>query len=344
MMKYFTLLICACITSSLFSQIDIGLHSLYPASGSEVKSGEIRQLSFRLKAHTEMVGATRLQVAYRIDGGTVQEPPAMTIPRMKEGELSVPFSVPFQVPEANDKTIEVEFYFTIDNDTNALNDTIVTEYVVNEKVQNDIGINFFLPKNNSNVEVGKSINFDVVINNVGSTPLTRGTPLLSFITVNEVFQGQPSTIAYDEPDLSPGDSAGISFQYEFAPSMVGNTVDLCFGLFWSELTDTSLNTIEGNYNDNETCVSVNLIRNSSIDELSEQAIEQLQFVGNELIVGMKSGIGINQIELYTIDGHRVYENNLHANRYNIGELKQGIYLVKITDSTGRIYAKRAMKI
>lgn len=345
MKKTFTI---ALLFISIFSfSRDIGIVQIAPNALTELKAGETRNINLILKAYNAFEIGETMAIKYRInDGVTKVSIEKMQLMMLAENQTSPLLACPIRVPNLDNDTVKITMIIELIGDDNYENDTLSINYIVKTRIKNDLEISITKPSFNQEVHADSTYEFWVNYKNVGSNNFETGTTLLSFITIDGAFQGQPNQSIYAGQSLAPDESSKEIFQLTFTKADVGKSIPVCYHSFWSELTDTSLNTIEGNYNDNAGCVSVTIISPTSVATINN-AVNSLYINNNNLIVSFKNSTDISKIEVWNIEGKQVLEkldvNAFGSSYIDVNTLENGIYLLSATTKRGAVYTKKFVK-
>lgn len=327
---------------SLVAQNDLKMTRIAPRPYAELKAGNVYEIACSVMAETDIVPSERITIAYIVnDGPETIGVPKTTIHWLRKGEVeSFKFKVP--APDLDGDTIELKVYFKMASDTNAANDTATVEYLVNKRVENDLKIDQVSTLAKDSIKTGTPLEFSAVVHNVGSNTLKSGTYLLTGVIVNNWYREQPVSVLYEEKDLEPGDSAIIGFEYIIRQQFDNSEITLCYEAFWAK-SASLFGAIESNTDDNRACAQLKVGKPSSVDGISESGIKQIRMTDGQLLVSMTENLRIEQLEMVDVSGKRVFGSNHHLERYVVGSLPEGIYLVRVRDGMGRVYAQKMAK-
>lgn len=317
---------------------DLSISHINHIELSEVKGGASKWVRIAVRVKQQVANDATFNVLYSIDNGPVQTSVQdWPVTNSSVGLLPpVSCAVPFGTTYGD--TVELRLILDFENDLDNNNDTALIRFIIREKVPNDLQLTLLSPSTGTDLEVGATTEFVYSLKNVGTTTLTQGTQLLEYINVNDEILGNPSFAPYEGSPLQPGDSTDISVTLSFPNLQQGERLNLCNSVFWSELTDTSLNTIEGNHGDNVSCASFNLVPNS-VQEIAPQPLlhgvrlsqGQLRWSVSENARGQEA-----YIRLVGADGKVHLEQNVVLNegsaQWQVPTLPAGIYWLQIQPS------------
>ncbi|MFY0673036.1 MAG: T9SS type A sorting domain-containing protein [Bacteroidia bacterium] len=341
---YISLSILMMLVSTLNAQnVDLAVYKTNLQNLAAVKSGQYRSIGVFLKAHTNILAGEKMSISYQIDNGEVEKgSPEMSIPPLSKGEQSMPFAMDILIPEVDQDTISLNVILKAKNDTNPSNDTLSLKLVVMEVVPNDLRIELVSPSDRSIISFDSIVTFQVKVVNEGTNTLKKGDLMFGYARQGTEFILPPTPYGWEGNNLTPGDSAYENFEYKFNKVDAGSTVTVCYSSYKALLTDSAMITLEDNYNDNSSCINLDIRWPSSIEENHKTPIVA-KFEGNMLSLINAKEIDIESFSVYNLNGHRVYETFENTLNHNIPNLKSGLYIVNTKFANGQILITKAYK-
>lgn len=315
---------------------DLGISYIDHIELSEVKGGASKFVLVVVDVNETVPDNSTFNVSYSIDGATpiqsVEEWPVLS---GNSGQQLPPVRCPVPFGKNFNDTVKLTMILDFDGDKDASNDTAHIGFIVREVVPNDLSITLLSPDPGSDLKTDEPHELIYSVKNVGTTTLTSGDLLLEFLRVNDQVVENPSFEPYAGNPLNPGDSFTTSVYFTFPEQQQGESVEICNNIFWAQLNDNTLNTIEGNHGDNSSCATFNVVANS-ISEITETSILQsitlaqgiLQFTASETATGEKT-----RIRLLDATGKLLLDEALTlqpgTHQYSLPTLSQSIYLVQL---------------
>lgn len=317
---------------------DLGISHLAHVELSEVKGGDTKRIVVILDVVSAVATGKTFDLKYSIDNGAAATAVTnISFDGTPAGQKVNPIPCPVPFGTNYDDTVAIRIIIDMDDDTDASNDTALIRFIVREKVKNDLKLTLLSPKSGDDLAVDKPHDFTYSIKNVGTTNLVEGgNQLLEYISLNGVLLENPSFSAYEGDTLKPGDSLEQVLTFTFPAIQQGQSLRLCNNVFWAELTDTSLNSIEGNHSDNSACADFNLVANSILEINQEPFIESLSLANGNLRIAFTETLSSKenvQLEVVSADGKTLFNQNIDYPQGNqdfaMPSLHNGLYLVRI---------------
>lgn len=217
------------------------------------------------------------------------------------------------------------------------------------------------PPDGSQVTDLQQVTSTFVVTNTGTTTLAVGD---SIFFRNEL-DGQTQTytsggssfnvfISILSKTLAPNDTVGISITLPIAWSNAGVTVGNSFTWGFNVRGTTCCPTVDdSNLGNNVASVTLNASTSSTIgveETVSDYAATTgtAYFSNNELVVEASNLAENATVEVYNLIGQKVFEGQLAKGtstsaRYDLAELKNGIYIVKMSANNTVISSVKVMK-
>jgi len=339
-MKFFkNLLFCTALLFAIQLQAqDLGISHLAHIELSEVKGEATKRLVVVLDVVSAVNTGKTFDLKYSIDNGAVVTAVTdISFDGTPVGQKVNPIPCPVPFGSNYDDTVAVRVIIDMDGDTDASNDTALIRFIVKEKVKNDLKLTLISPKSGDDLAVDQSHDFTYSIKNVGTTDLAEGgSQLLEYISINGVLLENPSFSPYQGDTLKPGDSLEQVLTFTFPSMQQGQSLLLCNNLFWAELTDSSLNSIEGNHSDNSACAEFNLVPNSINEISNEPLIQSLSLANKNLRIVFSEAPAHRehvQLEVISPNGKTIFSKSIAhpqgSQNIAIPAMNNGLYLVRI---------------
>ena len=328
----------------LFAQ-DIGITEIINEPYTEVKQGSLKTIGLRLKVFGT-TSETNVKIDYQIDNGPVTAGLAMlSVASLTQGPGLVPCPVRF--PATLLDTVEVTLFVTLKGDTNNTNDTVKGAFVVKEKVANDLKVELAEPIAGSNLTVGNFHELTFSLTNVGTTDFATGTSLLVYQMLNgEMFQ-TPEPTTYTGTTLKPGDAGTYTVEIFLNQRHEGADIEFCQYLYWSDLSDTAIATIEGNSEDNIVCAEFKAVPNSLNELAINPWIKSLRYTHQEVQVVFNPAATkdlAGSMAIINASGQLVAQETFSTRTEQLSVplsyAQPGVYLVQLSSANGGVSTRR----
>lgn len=323
---------------------DIGLIGFHQEPYSEIKAGTTQNIRLHAKAYQKVTTPFYMSMKYKIDDGIIRTYPRQILVEKHNVGDSLPL-IPcaVQFPNQPDDTVLVTIFLESANDKDASNDTLKQQFVLKERVANDLEVTVIDPTTRTSIEVGKPFDFVVAIKNVGTNYLEQGNILLSYVTIAGV-RGTPTITHFSGPRLAPEDISYQTTTITLDSSLVGDSFDICHTFFWSQLDGGALHTIEGNHQDNDGCADYKGIP-SSIDEPIDALLESVYYGSNHLVLvfhePMQSQL---EVRVSNISGkemtHQIVDGSSKTQQLAIPGAQPGIYFLRMVTPDQRTLTRK----
>lgn len=323
---------------------DVGLIGLQRAANSEIKAGTTQSLRLHAKVFQKVTTPFNLSVKYKIDDGSIKTYPGqIPVEKHNVGDSLPLIPCPVKFPNKADDTVLVTVFIESTSDKDATNDTLKQQFVLKERVANDIEVTVIEPTTRTSLEVGKPFDFVVTLKNVGTNYLEQGNILLSYVTIGGV-RGTPTFMPYSGKRLAPEDISYQTTTIILDESLDGDSFEICHTFFWSQLDGSALRTIEGNHNDNDGCAEYKGIP-SSIDEPIDALLESVYYGSDHLILVFHESIESQlEIQVSNISGkeltHQILEGSSKTEQLAIPGAQPGIYFLKMVTPDQRTLTRK----
>lgn len=261
---------------------DLGILASNMQDFTEVKAGIRKNIGLEIKflAPTD---EEAFAIQYTIDGGEVMTSLG-NVPVQNVVSNPGYLFCPVQLPNKVDDTVVVALFANLADDTNRVNDTFKIKLVLIEKAPYDLEATILTPVDGAEVPTGIEQTFTVVLRNVGTEDFPSGAPLLHYLSVGGLPVHTPTVTPYAGATIKPGGSGSWEFTHTFSEGENGQDIALCQFIYWAEVSDTAINTIDGNIGDNAACGQYRLVPNSIDDHEALTNNVSAYFKGQQLVV------------------------------------------------------------
>lgn len=315
---------------------DMAVETISLNQYAELKSGTTRSIAVSMTVFEAIPANTTLSFYYEFDNNGVKAGREnLTINQNVPvgGDIN-PVPVPVEVPMGMNDTVTFKMICQLTGDTNPDNDTLTTQFIIKDKVANDISVSIVSPTDGSEQRNWTQVPFNLEITNEGTTTLNSGTPMIIGLTVDNQQQGNPGVVQYNGDALQPGASTNVMLNINLPRNFPLGSANICIAYIWAVAENNQVRSIDGNTADNSACVAMTVVQNDvneAVVGLGAMYVSQKQL---NLELENRNGTNQYRFEVVSMTGQQISTSVAPAalnttHQIDLQRAQSGMYILNI---------------
>lgn len=293
---------------------DLSIELTFPSESKEVLKANSKVVFAARITRVDSVVSNRLRYVIYYQWNE-DEPEVFKTGGISRGAVN--HSSELKTPDKLGQLVSLKLYVVCETDSNSSNDTIVANFKLTEKFQNDFKVQLTKPGKQANVIAGKAYPVQFKLTNIGLDTFKRGQrwSISGHIKGQSLFSIS-TYLKYLDGDIAPGDS--ILFDYiVIIPDDVQLTeAPLCFRLYWVEKNPEFgfFANAEVDISNNLTCVTVNT-QGVGTDEANLPIKPPIRFSDGQLSYSNSHKVGnqFQTIRVFDLSGKLLLNQDITSN-------------------------------